>query len=83
MVGDWLFGCDLCQNVCPWNISFAHASDDKEFAPCLELRGAEPDSFVEIEPEAFRTRYDSTPLERPGHAGMRRNALAVLANRQW
>src|SRR5258706_9694129 len=40
-VGDWLFGCDVCQDVCPWNVSFARETLDPGFAPQLEV--ARPD----------------------------------------
>ncbi len=80
MLGEWVFGCDICQDVCPWNVKFARPTGDPEFAPRLEL--AAPDLRALLaESEHFDRRYGDTPFERPGHRGMRRNALAVLANR--
>ena len=80
-VGDWLFGCDVCQDVCPWNVKFARPTSDAEFGVRPEI--AEPDlaALLEREPESFTRRFGDTPFERPGVEGMRRNATAVLANR--
>jgi epoxyqueuosine reductase len=79
MVGDWVFGCDVCQDVCPWNVSFAAATGDPEFAGRPELVSPDARSFLEMDEETFSRRYGDTPLERPGHGGMRRNAAAALA----
>ena len=74
-VGDWLFGCDVCQDVCPWNVSFARETLDPAFAPRPEV--AEPDvaALLTLDEAGFQRRYGDTPFTRPGLAGMRRNAL--------
>src|SRR6184192_2260869 len=81
LVGEWLFGCDVCQDVCPWNVKFARPTSDAELGVRHEI--AEPDlaALLEREPESFARRFGDTPFERPGVEGMRRNATAVLANR--
>ena len=82
LVGEWLFGCDVCQDVCPWNVKFARPTRDVEFRVRPEV--AEPDltALLDGNPESFQRRFGDTPFERPGVAGMRRNATAVLANRR-
>ena len=87
LVGDWLFGCDVCQEVCPWNVRFAEPTADAELAARPALVAPDP---VELsvaggssdESDAFDRRYGDTAFERPGAAGMSRNARAVLANRR-
>jgi len=79
LVGDWLFGCDVCQDVCPWNVRFARATTDPALAPRADLVAPDPHEFLELDEEAFARRYGDTPLERPGRSGMRRNAAATLA----
>ncbi len=76
----WAFGCDICNEVCPWNVRFAAAAD-----PVAAYRGRaeepgerRPDWFDHMSPEEFESRYGDTPLERPGLAGMRRNWHAVF-----
>ena len=79
LVGDWLFGCDICQDVCPWNVQFARATADPDLAPRSDLAVPDPHAFLEFDEETFARRYGDTPLERPGRRGMRRNAAATLA----
>jgi epoxyqueuosine reductase len=78
-VGDWVFGCDVCQDVCPWNVSFATPTPDPELAPRHEVAHPDLQALVAVATEDFDRRYGATPFERPGVAGMRRNAAAVLA----
>jgi epoxyqueuosine reductase len=80
LVGDWLFGCDECQDVCPWNVKFAAATGDPELAVRPELAAPDLAALLAGTPEAFERRFGDTPFERPGVVGMRRNAAAVLAN---
>jgi epoxyqueuosine reductase len=81
MVADWLFGCDVCQDVCPWNVSFASPTSDPELAARPDLARPSLASFDDVPPADFARRFGTTPLARPGQAGMRRNAAAVRANR--
>ena len=80
MLGDWVFGCDVCQDVCPWNVSFAVPSRDSALAPRAEVQAPDLETLLEIDDAAFAARYGDTPFERPGARGMRRNARAVIAN---
>ena len=76
-VGEWLFGCDVCQDVCPWNVSFARATPDAGFAPRPDVAQPDVPELVTMDERDFERRYDGTPFTRPGHRGMRRNAAAV------
>jgi len=80
LVADWLFGCDICQDVCPWNVSFARPTADAALAPRDELAAPEVASLAEAGAAEFERRYGDTPFERPGAGGMRRNVAAVRAN---
>lgn len=82
-IGDWFFGCDICQSVCPWNVK-AHgrerlhqSSQTSEIPQTLEddLRVILNSSNREIE-----RRFHSTPLARAGGFGLKRNAITVAAN---
>ena len=77
-VGDWLFGCDVCQDVCPWNVSFARETLDPGFAPQLAVARPDVRALATMDASDFQRRYDRTPFTRPGHHGMRRNAAALL-----
>jgi epoxyqueuosine reductase len=74
----WVFGCDICNDVCPWNQRFAAPTEVAEFHSRGTLRGAEPELFERMDREEFARRFGDTPLERPGLAGMRRNFRAAF-----
>ncbi len=76
-VDDWLFGCDVCQDVCPWNVSFARETLDPGFAPRPDIARPDLGQLVTMDEHDFERRYDGTQFTRPGHRGMRRNAAAV------
>ena len=80
LVSDWLFGCDICQDVCPWNVTFARATADPELAPQSEAMAPDLDDLTTVGPAQFARRFRDTAFVRPGPAGMRRNAAAVRAN---
>ena len=73
----YVFGCDICNDVCPWNQRFAQPTSLPEFQPTAEFVGAEPDFFEGMTEEEFSDRFGDTPLERPGLVGMRRNFRAA------
>ncbi len=79
-VGDWLFGCDVCQDVCPWN-SRAPLSRQAEFGPREDSNPIELIALFELDDAAFRARFRHTPLWRPRRRGLLRNAAIVLGNR--
>lgn len=92
-IGDWFFGCDLCQTVCPWNQKKLNIlipeHSQKSGLPLLNL-SAEKEQELE---EFFRTILESsnkkiqkmffgTPMLRSGGFGLKRNAMVVIANRR-
>jgi epoxyqueuosine reductase len=72
-----IFGCDACQDVCPWNRKFARAADNTLLDPDDELALLSLDLLSSLSDEAFEERFGWTALERPGPEGMRRNVRAV------
>jgi len=76
-LGDWLFGCDVCQDVCPWNRDASRA-DPARWRPMF----AHPDPlwFLTTNDEALLAALSGSPLLRARLEGLRRNALIVLAN---
>ncbi|MCI0333221.1 MAG: tRNA epoxyqueuosine(34) reductase QueG [Planctomycetes bacterium] len=79
-VGDWVFGCDVCQDVCPWN-SRAPVSREAGFAPRGDSNPIDLIALFELDDAAFRARFRHTPLWRPKRLGLLRNAAIVLGNR--
>jgi epoxyqueuosine reductase len=80
-IGEWIFGCDVCQDVCPWNVSFAQVTTDERFAPRGDVQSPDPDALAVMDEDSFMRRFGDTPFARPGAAGMRRNAAAVRGRR--
>ncbi len=76
----YAFGCDICNDVCPWNERFASPTDILELRPRHSLAAASERHFDEMSDDEFERRYGATPFARPGLAGMRRNVRAALAS---
>jgi epoxyqueuosine reductase len=79
-VGDWLFGCDVCQEVCPWNRK-APAGAEPAFAARPDLEAVDPVELLGLSEEEFRRRFRGTALTRSKRGGLLRNAALVLGNR--
>ncbi len=78
-MGDWLFGCDICQDVCPWNRK-APTTSEPAFQPRPDLRPADALRLLRLTAEEFERDFADTPLARPGRVGLLRNAAIVLGN---
>lgn len=80
-MGDWVLGCDVCQDVCPWN-RMAPATSE----PTLQARpGSDPLALAplfDLSESQFAARFAETPLLRPGRRGMLRNAAIALGNQR-
>jgi epoxyqueuosine reductase len=78
-MGNWLFGCDLCQDVCPWNHK-APISNEPEFQPLDQLAPADASSLLKLNDDEFDRQFGQTALARPSRRGLLRNAAIVLGN---
>jgi epoxyqueuosine reductase len=79
--GDWVFGCDICQQVCPWNLRFARAKGDPAFAP-REAVAVQPvlSAELQLSPQEFTRKFKGTPLVRAKRRGYLRNVAVALGN---
>ena len=77
-IGDWMFGCDVCQEVCPWNRKPARVAQ----RPSSALDSIELTSLFQISDDEFRARFRKTPLWRTRRRGVLRNAAIVLGNQR-
>lgn len=71
-LGNWIFGCDICQEVCPWNVSKAARADDALMPSLPEL--------MALDDAGFRSRFGRTAVARSKRRGLLRNAAVVLGN---
>ena len=69
---DWVFGCDVCQDVCPWN-RFSKNHREKQFLPSNKLITMNADEWHEITSEVFETLFKESPVMRTGFKGLKRN----------
>jgi epoxyqueuosine reductase len=78
-MGRHVFGCDICQDVCPWNRK-APATHAEEFQPREGLVNPALEWLAEMTPEEFRERFRGSPIHRTKRAGLRRNAVIAMGN---
>jgi epoxyqueuosine reductase len=86
-IGDWFFGCDLCQTVCPWNqkafkgvLSVERVqtlNEDEESQLAADLK-----YILNTSGKKLSKDFAGTPLARAGSFGLKKNALVVIANRK-
>ena len=69
---NWIFGCDICQDVCPWNQKFSVISSIKEFFP--HNKELTYDEIIKLENQSFKERFTESPIKRTKLKGLQRNA---------
>ena len=79
-MGGWAFGCDICNEVCPWNERFGASESPGEYAARPDPDPEDPEYFDRLDEQEFATRFADSPLERPGLDGMRRNWRAAFTS---
>ena len=72
----WVYGCDICQEVCPWN-RFAEPTAIPEFSPRPENLSLTPETIEQMEQEEFSKRFRKSPVKRTKLAGLKRNVKAM------
>ncbi len=80
-VGEWLFGCDVCQDVCPWNHR-APLSDEVAFQPRADENPVNLLELFALDDAGFKQRFRHSPLWRAKRRGILRNAAIVLGNQK-
>ncbi len=84
-MGRQIFGCDICQDVCPWNGAVnphkrAPASEQPEFQPRAELVNPELEWLGKMSREEFNAAFRGSPIKRAKYAGLRRNVAIAMGN---
>lgn len=78
-LGNWIFGCDICQMVCPWN-RFAGAEFDLAFAPRPDVPQPDLRREMTLTPLEFKRKFKSSPVQRARRSGYLRNVAVALGN---
>ena len=83
-IGALVYGCDVCQEVCPWNEKFALPLREEAFKPRPAIAGKDAQTLARdllaMSDEEFRVAFKNSPMKRAKLAGLKRNAAVVLAN---
>ena len=83
-MGNRVFGCDICQEMCPWNLKFAEEAEEPAYSSRSDLDGASLIDLAETlltgDDEAFRAAFRRSPVSRTRRAGLLRNVCVALGN---
>lgn len=74
----WIYGCDICQDVCPWNHKFATESPEARFQPRPGNQAPRLDAWHAMTPQEFSERFRGSAIKRTKVAGLKRNIAVVL-----
>ncbi|MEO6251709.1 MAG: tRNA epoxyqueuosine(34) reductase QueG [Ferruginibacter sp.] len=69
---NWMFGCDVCQDICPWN-RFSNPTDEISFTPIPEILNLSINDWEELTEESFKRIFKNSPLKRAKFDGIKRN----------
>ena len=76
----WLYGCDICQDVCPWN-RFQKPTEETRFEPRAENVSADLDAILALTPETYAEKFRRSAMKRTKISGLKRNAEALKTNK--
>ncbi len=81
LMGNHIFGCDICQDVCPWPTRFARPTKERAFYP-IDVERAAPKliDLAQLSEEQFKQRFAGTPILRARRRGLLRNVAVALGN---
>ncbi len=77
---NWMFGCDVCQDVCPWN-RFSKPTKELQFTPIPQILNFSTSDWEEMSEETFKIIFKNSPLKRSKFAGIKRNLNFILQRR--
>ena len=77
--GSWIFGCDICQDVCPWN-KFKQPSSETRYQPRQRVTDTPLEEWQELDLDEFRRRFAKSPVKRAKYEGFLRNVGVALQN---
>jgi epoxyqueuosine reductase len=79
-IGNWVFGCDICQVVCPWNQRFATQEGDPSLAPRSGVPFPDLIAELSLTPQDFNRKFKDSPVKRAKRKGYLRNVAVALGN---
>jgi epoxyqueuosine reductase len=79
-MGNHIYGCDVCQEVCPWNVRWGQFASSDALAPRADMVAPELLSLIALDDEQFRARFKGSPIKRTKRRGLLRNVAVALGN---
>jgi len=73
---NWIFGCDVCQDVCPWN-RFSKEHEDQELEPYEKIMQLAKEDWLNLTPLEFENTFKKSPIKRTGYDGIKRNLKLI------
>jgi len=70
---EWIYGCDICQEVCPWNNKFEQITNENAFQPRVNIINKTNNDWKKLTPEAFSKLMKNSAIKRTKHSGIQRN----------
>jgi epoxyqueuosine reductase len=80
LMGNHIYGCDVCQEVCPWNMRWGSFTQNMAFQPRIEGVAPELLDLIALDDEEFRVRFKGSPIKRAKRRGLLRNVVVALGN---
>ncbi len=81
-IGELVYGCDICQDVCPWNVSFSRDVSEPALQPRADRVNPDAAELLALNDEQWRARFGSSAMTRAKRRGLARNAAVALGNRR-
>jgi len=72
-LNNWIFGCDICQEVCPWSQKFSQVTKDPAFQPRSNIDNRSFDEWKKLTEEDFRVLFKKSAVKRTKYSGLKRN----------
>src|SRR3990172_2275810 len=79
-IENWVFGCDICQQVCPWNLRFARPEFTSDLNPQPNIASPNLNTELHLTPQEFNRKFKYSPIQRAKRRGYLRNVAVALGN---
>ncbi len=80
-LNNWIYGCDICQEVCPWNIKYEQISNDNNFKKRNKIDIKNDEDWENISVEEYQKTFKKSPIKRTKYSGITRNILINKENK--